>query len=103
MMLFRMIKSRRIKLFSKALQISFFLFSGKEVWATLDGVSKDLSGPQNLTDFGLPNDILKLDAAFVWGKNKKTYFFLNNVYWRYDEMLQKMDEGYPKGIDSGQS
>ena len=57
-----------------------------------------MNGPQNLTKLGLPNDILKLDAAFVWGKNEKTYLFRSNMYWRYDEILQKMDEEYPKGI-----
>ena len=61
-------------------------------------MTRDGYGPQNLTDFGLTEDIQKLDAAFVWGKNEKTYFFRSNLYWRYDEMLQKMDEGYPKGV-----
>ena len=45
------------------------------MFATLDGVSRYLNGPQNLSNLGLPNEIMKLDAAFVWGKNEKTYLF----------------------------
>ena len=42
----------------------------------------DLSG--FLTDLGLPVGLDTLDAAFVWGKNEKIYFFRNNLYWKYD-------------------
>lgn len=28
-----------------------------------------------LARLGLPDGLPRLDAAFVWGKNKKTYFF----------------------------
>ena len=28
-----------------------------------------------LDNLGLPDGLDQLDAAFVWGKNKKTYFF----------------------------
>jgi len=28
-----------------------------------------------LSRLGLPNGLEQLDAAMVWGKNKKTYFF----------------------------
>jgi hypothetical protein len=28
-----------------------------------------------LSRLGLPNGLEELDAAMVWGKNKKTYFF----------------------------
>ena len=37
-----------------------------------------------LTDLGLPVGLDSLDAAFVWGKNEKIYFFRNNLYWKYD-------------------
>ncbi|XP_034085136.1 matrix metalloproteinase-17-like isoform X2 [Gymnodraco acuticeps] len=37
-----------------------------------------------------------IDAAFVWLHNEKTYFFKDNLYWRYDDHLRRMDLGYPK-------
>ena len=39
-------------------------------------------GTRPLTDFGVSDNITSLDAAFVWGKNKKTYLFSGEQYWR---------------------
>ena len=39
-----------------------------------------------------------LDDAFIWGKNDKTYFFYQNLYWRYNEATKTMDSGYPQDI-----
>ena len=70
---------------------------GNQIWVTSDGILNHPESPQYLTTLGLPGDINRLDAAFVWGKNSKTYIFHNNMYWRYDEVQGKMDDGYPKG------
>ncbi len=46
--------------------------------------------PENsgfLTDLGLPAGLDRLDAAFVWGKNDKTYFFRKNLYWKFDDQV----------------
>ena len=40
----------------------------------------------------------KLDDVFVWGKNGKTYFFYQNLYWRFSPENKAMDPGYPKDI-----
>lgn len=37
-----------------------------------------------------------MDAAFVWGRNSRTYFFKGDKYWRYSG--HKVDYGYPKSI-----
>lgn len=37
-----------------------------------------------------------MDAAFVWGRNSRTYFFKGDKYWRYNG--RKVDYGYPKSI-----
>lgn len=50
--------------------------------------------PRSISDFGLPMD--GVDAVFVWLHNDKTYFFKDNHYWRYDDHLRNMDQGYPK-------
>jgi len=55
-------------------------------------------GTRPLTDFGLGDNITSLDAAFVWGKNKKTYLFSGDQYWRYDEYYRRLDSGYPRHI-----
>ena len=74
---------------------------------------------------GFPSYLKHLDAALVWGKNKKTYLFRyflickkfgyrmksryhlllsrplylsQNYYWRYDDISNEMDPGYPKDI-----
>ena len=44
---------------------------------------------------GLPSSVRKVDAAFMWGKNKKTYFFAGDLYWRYNEYERRMEDGYP--------
>ncbi|ROT77490.1 hypothetical protein C7M84_003858 [Penaeus vannamei] len=36
-----------------------------------------------LKHLGLPEDLEKVDAAFVWGHNGRTYFFADTMYWRY--------------------
>ena len=51
-----------------------------------------------LTDFGLPRDLKKVDAVFVWGHNKKTYIISGHMYWRYNEYLGRVDYGYPRDM-----
>ena len=37
------------------------------------------SGPLPLTDLGLPSNVEKIDGAFRWGWNGKTYFFSGKI------------------------
>lgn len=39
-----------------------------------------------------------MDDVFVWGKNGKTYFFYENLYWRFDENNKAIDSGYPQDL-----
>ncbi|CAL4065532.1 unnamed protein product, partial [Meganyctiphanes norvegica] len=54
------------------------------------------SGP--LSDLGLPEDLPKLDAAFVWGHNGRTYLFADTMYWRFDESIQHVELDYPRDM-----
>ncbi|ETE65860.1 hypothetical protein L345_08366, partial [Ophiophagus hannah] len=47
---------------------------------------------------GLPRNVKKIDAAFSDPETGKTYFFIGNKYWRYNEMEQSMEKGYPRNI-----
>jgi len=76
-------------------------FTGDSYWVS-DGNYFIEGSPRPLTDLGLPSSVDKIDAAFVWGKNQKTYIFHNNLYWRFDELNKKVEDGYPKHIGNWQ-
>ena len=69
--------------------------SGNQYWVTN---GDRFFSPQPLSNLGLPDYVDKLDDAFIWGKNDKTYFFYQNLYWRYNEATKTMDSGYPQDI-----
>ncbi|KAG8136952.1 hypothetical protein E2320_005508 [Naja naja] len=54
--------------------------------------------PQPIDKLGFPMNIEKIDAAVFDKDTGKTYFFVGNQYWRYDENTQSMDEDYPRNI-----
>merc|ERR1719367_2027673 len=72
-----------------------FGFKNDKYWKFTDEDSIAPGYPRSIQDWqGLPRN---LDAAFTW-TNGKTYFFKKSMYWRFSN--QKMDNGYPKRIDS---
>lgn len=52
-----------------------------------------------LKNLGLPEDLKKIDAAFVWGYNGRTYLFADTMYWRFDETVQHVELDYPRAMD----
>ncbi|ETN65062.1 matrix metalloproteinase [Anopheles darlingi] len=74
------------------------LFSGRYYWV-FDALNHLLPEVRRITDFGLPEDLKRIDAAFVWPKNDKTYFFAGDQFWRYNDTVGEMDEGYPSPMD----
>ena len=60
-----------------------------------------LSGPVAISKQfkNLGSSVARIDAAFVWGANGKTYLFSGDHYWRYNEALDMMDMGYPAKIN----
>lgn len=38
--------------------------------------------PKSLDSLGLPSDLEQLDAAFSFRKNRKTYLFAGEQFWR---------------------
>nr|XP_012423402.1 PREDICTED: interstitial collagenase-like [Odobenus rosmarus divergens] len=73
-------------------------FKGGKYWAVqgqemLYGYPKDI-----YRSFGFPKAVKNIDAAVSDEETGKTYFFVANKYWRYDEYNQSMDAGYPRMI-----
>ena len=85
---------------------STFFFKENEYWKFLHDPAKKQHPkynaapeyPKNIT-VGFPGIPDSLDAAFVWGGNKKFYFFKGSQYWLFDPTSGvTITEGYPRNI-----
>nr|XP_017521714.2 neutrophil collagenase isoform X1 [Manis javanica] len=74
-----------------------FLFKGNQYWA-LNGYNIQQGYPKNISNYGFPSSVQAIDAAVFY--RTKTYFFVNNQFWSYDNEKQSMEPGYPKSIES---
>ncbi|XP_008054158.1 matrix metalloproteinase-27 [Carlito syrichta] len=54
--------------------------------------------PKSIHTLGFPRHVKKIDAAVCDQNTRKTYFFVGIWCWRYDEMTQTMDKGYPQRV-----
>ncbi|XP_044522193.1 matrix metalloproteinase-27 [Gracilinanus agilis] len=54
--------------------------------------------PKPIYNLGFPRHTKNIDAALFNRNTRKTYFFVKDKYWRYDEINQKMEKGYPRRI-----
>lgn len=52
----------------------------------------------NISNFGIPNTVERIDAAFQWRGD--TFLISNDNYWRYDEKKRTLASGYPRPIFS---
>ncbi|KAK2490305.1 hypothetical protein MC885_010181 [Smutsia gigantea] len=74
-----------------------FLFKGNQYWA-LNGYDIEQGYPKDISNYGFPSSVQAIDAAAFY--RGKTYFFINNQFWSYDNEKQSMEPGYPKSIES---
>uniref|UniRef100_A0A670Y4A9 Matrix metallopeptidase 27 n=1 Tax=Pseudonaja textilis TaxID=8673 RepID=A0A670Y4A9_PSETE len=74
-----------------------FFFKGNKFWM-ISRLQMQPGYPQPIDKLGFPTNIEKIDAALFDKDTRKTYFFVGNQYWRYDENTQSMDEDYPRNI-----
>ncbi|XP_037007777.2 interstitial collagenase [Artibeus jamaicensis] len=73
-------------------------FKGHNYWA-VQGQEVLAGYPKNIyRSFGFPKSVKNIDAAVFEEATQKTYFFVGDKYWRYDEFKRSMDAGYPKMI-----
>uniref|UniRef100_A0A8C3VJV1 Peptidase metallopeptidase domain-containing protein n=1 Tax=Catagonus wagneri TaxID=51154 RepID=A0A8C3VJV1_9CETA len=76
----------------------FFWLAGSKYWV-IEGVVMQSRIPQDIySSFGFPGRVKNIDAAVHMEEEGKTYFFVANEYWRYDENKGSMDTGYPRKI-----
>ncbi|XP_037694660.1 macrophage metalloelastase [Choloepus didactylus] len=74
-----------------------FLFKDDKYWL-ISNLRIHPDYPKSIYSLGLPASVKKIDAAVFHPVLYKTYFFVDNWYWRYDERRQLMDSDYPKLI-----
>uniref|UniRef100_A0A1A8BNP3 Peptidase metallopeptidase domain-containing protein n=2 Tax=Nothobranchius kadleci TaxID=1051664 RepID=A0A1A8BNP3_NOTKA len=83
-------------------------FVGSQYWVFKD--TQAMGGyPRPLSDWGMrrANGVLvdRVDAAFIWAHNGKTYLFSDGEFWRFDESKRgeqvtwQPDPGYPRDND----
>lgn len=52
-----------------------------------------------IKDFGLPEDIDHIDAAFVWGHNRRTYLITGHMYWKLNDTGRGIETySYPRDM-----
>ncbi|XP_075448534.1 matrix metalloproteinase-18-like [Ascaphus truei] len=75
------------------------LFKGTQYWA-LSGsdILKDF--PKSIYKLGFPQTVKRIDAAVNNKETGKTYFFVDDNYWSYDEEKQLMDKTSPRKISA---
>ncbi|XP_061564369.1 matrix metalloproteinase-25 [Cololabis saira] len=81
-------------------KIVFFI--GSQYWVFKD--TQAMRGyPRPVSDWGMKTKagapVGKVDAAFIWAHNGKTYLFSEGEFWRFDE--GRRDEQVPKQPESG--
>uniref|UniRef100_A0A8B9FJY1 Peptidase metallopeptidase domain-containing protein n=1 Tax=Amazona collaria TaxID=241587 RepID=A0A8B9FJY1_9PSIT len=72
-------------------------FKDDQYWA-VSGYSIEPGFPKPIQNLGFPSSTGKIDAAVHDQNNKKTYFFIGNKYWSFNENTQSMERGYPRKI-----
>ncbi|XP_060048695.1 matrix metalloproteinase-17 [Erinaceus europaeus] len=67
-------------------------FRGDRYWVFKD-TSVEEGYPRPVSDFGLPPG--GVDAAFSRAPAGKTYFFKDQLFWRFDEHTRRLEPGHP--------
>ncbi|XP_031198894.1 matrix metalloproteinase-27 isoform X2 [Mastomys coucha] len=73
------------------------VFKDENFWV-IRGYSVLPDYPKSIHTLGFPRRVKKIDAAVFDHDTRKTFFFVGIWCWRYDEMAQTMDRGFPQRI-----
>ncbi|XP_005378045.1 PREDICTED: macrophage metalloelastase [Chinchilla lanigera] len=74
-----------------------YLFKDDKYWL-VSNLKPQPNYPKSIYSLGFPQHVKRIDAALFNPFLYKTYFFVDNQYWRYDERKKVMDPGYPQLI-----
>nr|CAB3263881.1 72 kDa type IV collagenase-like [Phallusia mammillata] len=77
-------------------------FKGQRYWV-FNGFQLQDGYPKKLSTLGFPKSVHRIDASLNWLRSKnrrRTYFFVGDQYYRYNEERNKMDAGYPKSLST---
>lgn len=85
-----------------SLRHCLFLCTGNQYWVFKETIS--LPGyPHPLSEWRMQTsdgrNVQRVEAAFVWARNGKTYLFSNGEFWGFDDERQigrNMDGQYPR-------
>ncbi|CAL8380230.1 unnamed protein product [Gadus morhua 'NCC'] len=88
---------------------SIIFFIGAQYWVFKDTQARE-GYPRPLSDWGMRtgtgDPVDRVDAAFVWAHNGKTYLFSGGEFWRFDESsasqqggIRPQEPGYPKSAN----
>ncbi|XP_075448532.1 matrix metalloproteinase-18-like isoform X2 [Ascaphus truei] len=84
--------------YENSLTDEVIVFKGSIYWA-LNGVDVVHGYPKSIYMLGIPRTVEAIDAAVHIEDLEKTYFFVADKYWSYDEKRQTMDTGFPRLIE----
>uniref|UniRef100_A0A0B6Z285 Peptidase metallopeptidase domain-containing protein n=1 Tax=Arion vulgaris TaxID=1028688 RepID=A0A0B6Z285_9EUPU len=51
-----------------------------------------------ITEFNIPADVKSINAAFVWGYNKRTYLVSGDMYWKMNVNNTFVEYDYPRDL-----
>ncbi|XP_043974901.1 matrix metalloproteinase-20 [Gambusia affinis] len=75
-----------------------YLFTGHKYWVVQQLKTRGTAG--NISEFGVPSSVRRVDAAVHVAEYGKTMFFVGQFYYRYDEQKRQMDPGFPRYIQT---
>ncbi|KAK1879040.1 Matrix metalloproteinase-14 [Dissostichus eleginoides] len=75
----------------------FVFFKGDKYWVFTESLL-DPGFPKNIKEMGtgLPKD--RIDAGLFYTPTGQTFYFRANKYYRFNEDMRSVDEGYPKAV-----
>ncbi|XP_068122970.1 collagenase 3-like [Hyperolius riggenbachi] len=76
-----------------------YLFSGRKFWA-VNGSRLLNEDPRDISEYGFPEYVQKIDAAFYDFQKRRTFFFTGDLCWSFDRSTKRMESGFPVPLES---
>ena len=80
------------------MQFSYYIYQNFRYGSGPHSIHGNKPNDTNPLNLQFPTTVKSIDAIMTWHRNKRTYFFAGNYFWRYDSDLKLFHEGYPKLI-----